>query len=219
MIRIKVAIYARVSTLDQQDLDNQLKPLNDYVNNKKWELVNIYTDHASGGSTKKRPQFQLMMKDAFEGKFQIVLVWKIDRFARSMQDFAYHIGELDRMDIRFISITQGIDSDKQSPSGRLLMNMMAAFAEFERELIRERINASIATRKAKGEPIGRARVMVNIDEIWELKEKGISIRGISKLLEIDKMVVMRRLKEYGKAKGKVIRTTKEDSEDFFGEVL
>lgn len=203
---MRTAIYARVSTpfslkkeedkqKQKQDIDNQLLPLNEFVSNKKWTLYKIYLDYASGKST-DRPQFKMMMEDAFKAKFDIIVVWKIDRFARSIRDFVNCIFELNQKGIRFIAMTQGIDTDKNNAGGVAFMQMLGVFAEFERSLIRERINASIANRKAKGEPIGRPRVDVEISSILKMLDAGLSIRYIAEVKNIDRNVIMRRLKEY-----------------------
>ncbi len=209
---MKVAIYARVSSplpkvgdkeaeedfkkRLKQDTENQIVPLKEYVTNKQWELYEIYVDHIS--SIKKKPNFNRMMEDARWAKFDCILVWKIDRFARSMQDFIYWIKELDRLGVRFIAITQNIDTDKQSPSGRLLMSILAAFAEFERDIIIERIHASIAMRKAKGLPIGRTKTIARLGRLYEMREEGFSIRAIAKELGVSKSLVERRLNEEAK---------------------
>jgi putative DNA-invertase from lambdoid prophage Rac len=207
---MRTAMYARVSTpfsitkekekeKQKQDINNQLNPLLEFIHNKKWVQNVTYLDYASGKNTDKRPQFQKMMKDAFQAKFDCLIVWKIDRLARSMTDFFKTMEELKRLKIRFIAITQNIDTDENSPTGRLLVNIMASFAEFERELIKDRINASIANRRAKGEPLGRKRVDTDISSIIKMREAGLSIRYIAEVKGINKNVVMRRLQEHDKA--------------------
>lgn len=208
---MRVVIYVRVSLpyvkgkatlteeeikkLQKQDVDNQLFPLREFVANKKWELVKEYIDYSSGKSTDKRTSFQQLMKDAFLAKFDCVVVWKLDRFARSMQDFVATIKELDRLKIRFIATSQNIDTDNASPVGKLMMHIMAAFAEFERELIVDRIKQSLATRKAKGLPLGRARVIVDKSKIEGMIKDGLSVREISKRLKVSRMTIKRRLGE------------------------
>lgn len=203
---MRVATYARVSSpfsvqreeeklRQRQEIDNQITPLKEYISNRKWIDAYTYIDYASGKNTRKRPEFNRMMADAFQAKFDLIVVWKIDRFARSIEDFVRNISELDRSGIRFISITQGIDTDKQSPSGRLLMNIIASFAEFERMLIVERINASIAQRKLAGEPIGRTKQTTHTDLIISMFKTGFSVRDIAHTVGVKRGVVERRLKE------------------------
>jgi DNA invertase Pin-like site-specific DNA recombinase len=137
-----------------------------------------------------------MMIDARERKFDVVIVWKLDRFARSLAEFTRLVEELTRYNIRFLVLTQPIDTDKQTPTGQLLMNMLACFAQFERSLIVERINSSISRRKAQGLPIGREKVIVNIETILELREKGKSVRQIAELLGVKRGTIANRLKEW-----------------------
>jgi len=225
---MKVAIYVRVSSplaketdneeikkKQKQDVEMQLYSLNEYVSNKlSWMLTDTYVEYAS--SVKHRPIFLKMMEDARKGKFDCIVVWKIDRFARSIQDFFYWIKELDRWEVRLIVYTQNIDTDKQSPTGKLMMTILAAFAEFEREIIIERINASIAMRRAKGLPIGRTKIIGRIDEMSELHKMGMSYRNIGKKMNLDKTLVMRRIKEYDK-KNPGVKT--ETSEEDIQEIL
>lgn len=205
---MRTGIYARVSTpfsikkeeekiKQTQDINNQVIPLIEFINNKGWTHQHTYLDYATGKNT-NRPMFQELMKDAFQAKFDCVIVWKLDRFARSMQDFINSVKELDRLKIRFICLTQNIDTDSQSSAGRLLMNMLASFAEFERELIVERIKASIDQRRAKGESLGRPKVICNKEKLWNMHYiEGMSIRKVAFELGLTRSTVKRRIKEYG----------------------
>lgn len=195
---MKVALYARVSSpeaLQRQDTENQLVPMLEFINRHGWDLYHSYIDHMTAKQGKKRPALDQLMNDAAHMKFDVVVVWKLDRFARSMTDFVHLISQLDKHKIRFLTITQPIDTDQQSATGRLLMNMLAAFAEFERELIRERISASIANRKSKGLPVGKERVFVDEMKLEEYYKDGKSIRQIARLLEVKKSTIENRIKE------------------------
>jgi putative DNA-invertase from lambdoid prophage Rac len=211
---MKAAIYARVSTPEsehKQDTDNQLAPLLEFLKRHDWTLFKSYVDYITAKTGKKRPSLDQLLADASKMKFDVVVVWKLDRFARSMSDFIRLVEHLDKYRIRFLTVTQPIDTDQQSASGRLFMHIMAAFAEFERELIRERIQASIANRRSKGLPIGKPRIDTNMEQIISLRKSGLSNRKIGEMMNINRMIVLRRLKEYEKLTGHSI--TKEIESD------
>jgi DNA invertase Pin-like site-specific DNA recombinase len=199
-----VAIYTRVSTSDQKQ-DMQISELLTYIDRMSWKDIKQYNESES--SIKYRPVFEQMMNDARIRLFDTLLVYKIDRLARSMEQFISTVFELDRKNIRFISITQNIDTDKNSPAGRFLMNILAAVAEFERGIIVERINSGIAeykkafklgrakSRSGKNLPCGRPKVIVDKLKLYELRDSGLSIPKISKELKIAGATVFKLLKE------------------------
>lgn len=205
---MKVAIYCRVSSplakdsdndeyqhKQMQDVENQVYPLSMFVNNRNWTIEKTYLEYAS--SVKHRPIFNIMMEDARRGKFNTLVVWKIDRFARSMNDFCYWIKQLTSWNVRFIATQDNIDTDVDTASGQLLMNILGAFAQFERQIIVERINASIAMRRSKGLPIGRTKTITRIDEMSRLhREEKLSYRDIGGKFGVSKDLVMRRIREY-----------------------
>jgi len=196
---MKAAIYTRVSTSDKgQDVNTQLIPLREYCNNNKWEIVE-YSDNIS--AVKKRPQFDLMMENAKARKFDIVVVWKIDRFVRSIEEFVMVLNTLNSHQVRFISTTQGIDTDFKNSANKLMMTIFTGMAEFERELIRERVKAGINRRRLKGLPVGRQRKIVDSEMIFRLYEQGKSIREIAIELKQKKSTIWRRLKN--KVRGEI----------------
>jgi DNA invertase Pin-like site-specific DNA recombinase len=133
------AIYTRVSTTDQ-NRELQIRELQQYANRQGWAIVETYQDVISGAKV-NRPDLNRLMLDARVGKFDCLLVWKLDRFGRSLVDCLNNIGALEENRIRFISVTQGLDTDQQNPASRLLLHVLGAAAEFERSLIRERTQA------------------------------------------------------------------------------
>lgn len=172
------AIYARVSTADQKN-DMQFTELRAYCDRMGWSVVE-YAEKMS--SVKKRPVLEKLLADARLRKFDVVVVWKIDRFARSMKQFTDNVLLLDQAGIRFIAPTQGIDTDKQSPTGRFLMQILAAFAELERNMIVERVRAGVAEAKRQGKHCGRPKRIFRRDEMVALRAKGLSLRAIAKEL-------------------------------------
>src|SRR5262249_8971102 len=133
---MKIAIYTRVSTADQNQ-ELQLRELQDYASRHGWQVQEIYSDTISGAST-SRPALNRLMDDARARKLDIVLCWKLDRFGRSLRDCLNNLHELDSHGVRFIAITQGLDTDGENPASRFMLHVLGAAAQFERELIRER---------------------------------------------------------------------------------
>jgi putative DNA-invertase from lambdoid prophage Rac len=144
-----------------------------------WQPI-LYAEKAS--SVKKRPVLDKLMRDARERKFDVVMVWKLDRFARSLAQFVSCVSELDANGIRFIASTQGIDTDQRNPASRLMMQIFAAFAEFERALIVERVRAGMAEAKRQGKHCGRPAPIWDRARAQQLRAAGESWRTIAAAL-------------------------------------
>lgn len=181
----KAAIYVRVSTLDQHH-EMQTFELRQYAERMGWDIVE-YAEKAS--SVKKRPIFDQMMADARLRRFDVLIVWKLDRFARSLSKLVNDINLLDSYGVRFIAITQGIDTDKQNAAGRLMMQILGAIAEFERAIIVERVRAGVAQAQRDGKHCGRPKLIYRRDQARELKSQGKSIREIAAALGISKSTI------------------------------
>lgn len=190
------AIYARVSTRDKgQDTANQIAPLIEYATKMGWQYT-VYEEEIS--AVKKRPKFNEMMEAARLRKVDIVLCWKLDRFARSIVDFIHSIQELDRNGVRFIALTQAIDTDKNNPASRLMMNILAAFAEFERELISERTRAGLQRKQKEGININQWKIKQadNAAAMYRLHLDQVSLRDIAKRYNVSAETVRSRIREY-----------------------
>jgi putative DNA-invertase from lambdoid prophage Rac len=135
----RAAVYARVSTADQNP-ELQLREIQDYATRQGWQVVDTYEDVTSGAKA-NRPGLNRLMADAMGRKFDCLLVWKLDRFGRSLVDCLNSIRILEDHGIRFIAVTQGLDTDQRNPASRFLLHALGAAAEFERSLIRERTQA------------------------------------------------------------------------------
>jgi putative DNA-invertase from lambdoid prophage Rac len=147
-----------------------------------WNVVE-FSDKMSGSKT-KRPGLDRLMDDARLRKVDIVLVWKMDRFGRSLKDLITNILLLDGYGVRFISVTQGIDTDKQNPASRFMMHILAAVAEFERGIIVERVRAGVAEAQRQGKHCGRPKRIFRRDEALALQKGGASLRAIAKQLGV-----------------------------------
>lgn len=189
------AIYARVSTVDKgQDVKLQTEELQEYCKRQGWTFIE-FVDEASGKDT-KRPSLQELLEEVKQGKIHTIVCWKLDRFSRSVLDFHKMVEYLDRYKVRFLCLRDPIDTDNKNPAAAAMRNMIIVFAEFERGMIRERVKAGVARRKAKGLAIGRQRKIVDVYRIEEMSKKGMSIREIAKVLGVGKSTVMNRMREH-----------------------
>src|SRR5271169_656838 len=183
-----VALYARVSTLDQS-CAMQLDDLRRYA--ARFGQSYEYVDVGVSGAQRRRPQLDALMKDARKRLFDVVLVWKFDRFARSVKHLVDSLEEFTALNIDFISYTEGIDTT--TPSGELLFHVMGAVAQFERDLIAERVRAGIAHARALGKRIGRPPAVVDTAEVATLRKQGMSLRAVARALDIPVSRVRRAL--------------------------
>jgi DNA invertase Pin-like site-specific DNA recombinase len=186
-----VALYARVSTLDQS-CAMQLEDLRRYAS-QRFDRQYEYVDTGVSGTQRSRPQLDALMKDAHKRLFGVVLVWKFDRFARSLKHLIDSLAEFGALGINFISFTEGIDTT--TPSGQLLFHIVGAVAQFERDLISERVRAGIAHARAIGKHIGRPRAQVDIEQVKALRGQGMSLRSIARAVGIPVSRVRRALTE------------------------
>src|SRR5215472_7957457 len=144
----RAAIYARVSTLNHgQDIELQARELRHYAQSRGWSIVGEYLDRGISGAKDSRPELNRLMADAKRRKCDVVLVWKLDRFGRSLRHLVNALAELEAVGVAFVSLTDNLDLT--TPAGRLMFQVIAAMSEFERELIRERVRAGLRNAKAK----------------------------------------------------------------------
>jgi DNA invertase Pin-like site-specific DNA recombinase len=155
---MKVALYVRNSTDEErQNPETQLRPLKEKCEKENWEYA-VFQEFASG-SKESRPELDKMMQRIRNKEFDIVLVWKLDRLGRSLKHILQLIEEFKNKSISFISLTEGFDTS--TPQGKLFIQVSGAFAEFERNLIQERINAGLKRRVSEGKPLGRQKGAVD----------------------------------------------------------
>ena len=185
-----VALYVRVSTLDQ-NCDLQLADLRRYAGQRFGRCCE-YVDEGVSGTQRRRPQLDAMVRDAHKRIFDVVLVWKFDRFARSLKHLIDALEEFRALGIDFISFTEGIDTT--TPSGQLLFHVVGAVAQFERDLIVERVRAGMAHARAMGKRIGRPPAVVDVEKVAQLRAQGLSLREIARTLGVPVSRVRRALK-------------------------
>jgi DNA invertase Pin-like site-specific DNA recombinase len=208
---VRVALYARVSTVNHnQDPELQLAEMRRYVASRGWTIANEYVDYVSG-SRESRPALDRLLSDARRRRFDILLVWKLDRFARSLKFLVVTLAELGALGVAFVSLRDNLDLS--TPAGRFTAQLLGAMAEFEKELIRERVQAGVDRRKhdlqergwfisKRGNRctnLGRKRVNVDVARIAALRATGVSWRAIASELGIGEGTVRRAAQSCAKS--------------------
>jgi len=176
---IMVALYARVSTRDKgQDPEMQLREMRQYCERRGWKIYHEFVDVMSG-AIEERPQLQILMKAVSRRYCDVVMVYKLDRFGRSMRHLVNALAEFEALGVKFVSVHD--DLDFTTAMGRLLFHVVAAIAEFERDMISERVCSGMAHAKSKGIHVGRPTVKTGeiVDRILSLRDSGASWRTIS----------------------------------------
>jgi DNA invertase Pin-like site-specific DNA recombinase len=188
----RAALYLRTSTT-QQTTENQRLALTEFAKRAGYEIVEEYEDHGVSGAKgrDKRPEFDRMLKDATRRQFDIILAWSVDRLGRSLQDLVGFLNEVHDVGCDLYLHQQGVDTT--TTGGKALFQMMGVFAEFEREIIRERINAGLERAKAQGVKLGRRSELPDEvrGEIVKAKQDGMSFRGVAKKFDVSLGMVQR----------------------------
>lgn len=193
----KVALYARVSTTGNgQDPELQLEELRQVAAQRGWTIYKTYVDDGVSGMKASRPALDQMMKDAQAGRFQILAVWRLDRLGRDISHLLTTINTLSGYGVEFASI-RDVGIDTTTPTGRLLLHLLGAFANFERELIRERVVAGVRRAQASGKHCGRPRVEVDLRPVVAMFKESRSLKEISRITLIPRPTIRRRLLEAG----------------------
>jgi len=187
----KVAIYVRVSTKDQS-VDMQLNDLERYSKERGFKVFKTYKDNGVSGTKDKRAGLNQLMDDAKKRKFDIVLVWRFDRFARSTKHLVNALYEFRNLGIDFISYQENIDTS--SPLGEAIFTIISAMATLERDIIAERVRGGLRKAKANGKKLGRPNGDVDIDKVIDYKKQGKSVREIAKEMKLSRGKVERTLK-------------------------
>jgi DNA invertase Pin-like site-specific DNA recombinase len=171
--QVRVALYARISTLNHgQDPEVQLRELRVYCERRGFEIAGEFIDKGISGSREQRPALDKLMAVCRKRLVAAVVVYRYDRFARSLRQLVNALEEFNSLDIDFISLHEGVDTS--TPNGRLVFGIFASVAEFERHLTRDRICSGLAAAKAKGKRVGRPRVAVDALRIASLRREGYS---------------------------------------------
>jgi DNA invertase Pin-like site-specific DNA recombinase len=194
---MKVAIYARVSTANNgQDPTMQTRELREYIERRGWQLAGEYVDIGISGTKEKRPELDRLLADAHRRRFDVVAVWRFDRFARSVSHLLRALETFQALGIHFVSLSESIDTS--TPAGKLVFTVLGAVAELERSLIVERVKAGLRNARAKGHRLGRPRVSVDRTRIAALRSQGLSWAKIAVRLGVGEGTVYRAALESAK---------------------
>jgi len=197
---LKVATYSRVSTSDQH-CELQIHELREYATRRGWTLAAEYVDTGISGAKASRPELDRLMYDASRRAFDVVLVYKLDRFGRSVRNCLDGISALRSHGVRLLAVSQNIDTDENNPTARLMLHILAAVAEFERELIRERVASGVANARRQGKRLGRPKRIFDRGRALELRKQGLSFPKIARELGVGLGTVVRSIRARGELCG------------------
>ena len=186
---MKTALYARVSTNNGQDPEMQLRELREYCQRRGWEVSQEYVDVGISGGKEKRPELDKLLADAHKRHFDAVVVWRFDRFARSVSHLLRALETFRSLGIEFVSLSEQVDTS--TPTGKMIFTVLGAVAELERSLIVERVRAGLRNAVAKGKKLGRPRKAPDYGEIKRLRAQGASWRSIGKKLGLAPATALR----------------------------
>lgn len=189
----RAAIYARVSTHNGQNPEMQLNEVRAYCERRQWAIAGEYVDAGISGSKEHRPALDSLLSDCRKRRVDAVVVYRYDRFARSVRQLVNALEEFRSLGIDFVSLHEGVDTS--TPNGRLVFGIFDAIAEFERELIRDRVRSGLAAARARGRQLGRPRVTVDRLRIAELRAEGRGWKAIASELGVGVGTVIRSARQ------------------------
>ena len=194
---MRVAVYARVSTANHgQDPKVQLREIAEYCERRGWTVIAEYVDVGISGAKEKRPELDRLLADAHRRRFDALVVWKFDRFARSVSHLLRALETFQALGIEFVSLTEGVDTS--TPAGKMVFTVLGAVAELERSLICERVRAGLRNAQAKGKQLGRPRVIVDVRKVAALRAQGASWANVCKATGLSKGTAQRALRHLPK---------------------
>lgn len=192
----RMAVYARVSTTNHgQDVTLQTRDLQQFAEARGWQMVDTYIDAGISGTKDSRPELNRLMADAHKRRFDVVAVWRFDRFARSVSHLLRALETFSALGIAFVSLSEQMDTT--TPAGKMVFTVLGAVAELERSLIVERVRVGLRNARAKGKQLGRPRVTVDAARIARLRAQGRSIREIADELGYSRSLVHKTLANRG----------------------
>jgi DNA invertase Pin-like site-specific DNA recombinase len=182
---VRTAIYARVSTSNNgQDPTMQTRELREYCDRRGWKFAGEYVDEGISGTKDSRPELNRLMADAHRRHFDAIVVWRFDRFARSVSHLLRALETFKSLGIEFVSLSEQVDTS--TPTGKMVFTVLGAVAELERSLIAERVKAGLRNARAKGKRLGRPRIVIDAARIGALRAHGRSWREITAELGVSK---------------------------------
>jgi len=189
---MRAAIYARVSTTNHgQDVTLQTRELQQFARARGWEIAGEYVDAGVSGTKDSRPELNRLIADAHKRRFDVVCVWRFDRFARSVSHLLRALETFKALGIEFVSFSEQMDTS--TPAGKMVFTVLGAVAELERSLIVERVRAGLRNARAKGKTLGRPRIVVDATRVIRLRAQGRTIREIADTLGVSRGLVHKTL--------------------------
>lgn len=192
----RVAIYARVSTRKGQDTENQVRALREVAEQRGWKIVEVYTDKGISGAKgrDKRPAFDKLCKDATRGKFDVVAAWALDRVGRDLSHLLAFVKDMQALGVDLYLHQQAMDTT--TPTGKVMFAVVGAFAEFERDMLLERMAAARAKAEAEGKQIGRPKVAPEVErQVLALRKQGYGMLKIAGIVGVGSGTVQRIVRE------------------------
>lgn len=197
----RVAIYARVSTTNHgQDVSMQTRELRQFAEARGWTVAGEYIDEGVSGAKDSRPELNRLMADAHKRRFDVVCVWRFDRFARSVSHLLRALETFKALGIDFVSFSEQMDTS--TPAGKMVFTVLGAVAELERSLIAERVRAGLRNARAKGKRLGRPRKAVDSATVARLRGQGATWRAIATKLGVGVGTLHRAVPGRSKSEGK-----------------
>ncbi len=179
-----------MSSVDQH-VHLQADETEELIERRGWKLTETYEDHGVSGSRDRRPELDRLMGDLRRRRFDVLVVWRSDRAFRSLRNMVGMLDELASRNVSFISVTEPFDTS--TPSGKLLLHLVSAMAEFERGILQERTRAGLAAARRRGARLGRPRARLDEDHVRELRAGGMSVREIAASMGVGSSTIQRRL--------------------------
>ena len=203
---MKAAIYARVSTANNgQDPTMQTRELREYCERRGWTVAGEYVDVGISGTKEKRPELDRLLGEAHRRRFDAVVVWRFDRFARSVSHLLRALETFKSLGIEFVSLSEQVDTS--TPTGKMVFTVLGAVAELERSLIVERVRAGLRNARAKGKSLGRPRVAVDAARIAAVRSQGLSWAKIGERLGLGEGTIRRTASASAKIPLKTLAAT------------
>jgi DNA invertase Pin-like site-specific DNA recombinase len=193
---VRAGLYARVSTQDQQTLPMQNRAMREYAVRRGWTIT-LQVKEVGSGAAQRQSRAELM-EAARRREIDVVVVWRLDRWGRSVADLLATLQELEHLGVGFVSLTEALDLT--TPAGRAMAGLLAVFAEFERDVLRERVRAGLANARQSGKRLGRPiTAALHADQVRKLRGSGLSKSEIARRLNIGRTSVRRILDRRAKA--------------------
>src|SRR6202140_1248939 len=178
----RAVLYSRVSTNNGQDPEVQSREIREYCERRGWKLADEYVDVGISGAKERRPELDRLIADAHRRKFDVAIVWRFDRFARSVSHLLCALETFKALGIEFVSLSEQVDTT--TPTGKMIFTVLGAVAELERSLIAERVRAGLRNARAKGKRLGRPTKYVDRAQVSVLRARGVSWRRIGEQLGV-----------------------------------